>query len=320
MPTTPPQAAAIDALAADRGARLALVALITGALAIALSPIFVRAVLGEIGPTAAAFWRTALAVPLLWLWLAFEPRRQDEPAARPAGWGDYARLSAAGLFFAGDLIFWHLSIKHTTIANSTLLANFAPIYVALISFLLFGERFTRTFVAGLTLAIAGAAILMGGSLTVSPDNLLGDGLGIVTGLFYACYILTVGRLRARFSTATIMTWSAAGTSIFILPVALLSGETMIPATLFGWSMLFGLAVVTQFGGQSLIAYALAHLPASFSSVSLLIQPVAAAVLAWVIFAEPLGPIQVLGGAVVLTGIVLARRGSRRRPAAPAPAD
>jgi drug/metabolite transporter (DMT)-like permease len=287
-----------------------LVALIAGALTIALSPIFVRAVLGEVGPTAAAFWRTALAIPPLWLWLAMEPADDRSAARRPTGWHDYATLCAVSFFFAGDLILWHLSIKYTSIANSTLLANFAPIYVAALSFLLFGERFNRVFVAGLVLAIVGAAILMGDSLSVGTDHLVGDGLGLVTGMFYGCYILIVGRLRARFTAATIMTWTAIGTSLFILPVALLSGEPMIPGTLFGWSMLFGLAVVTQFGGQGLIAFALAHLPASFSSVSLLIQPVAAAVLAWAIFAEPLGATQVVGGAVVLTGIMLARRGSR----------
>ena len=62
--------------------------------------------------------------------------------------------------------------------------------------------------------------------------------------------------------------------------------------------------------QGLIAYALAHLPAAFSSVSLLLQPVMAAIFAWLLLAEPLSPLQFAGGAVVLAGIYLARRGSR----------
>ncbi|MEO3434783.1 DMT family transporter [Inquilinus sp. CAU 1745] len=303
----------------DRTARIAFALLLTGALSIALSPIFVRSVLSEIGPTAAAFWRPALAIPVLWVWMALEPRNPGagkRVARRPSSARDYGTLLLAGAFFAGDLIFWHLSIKYTSVANSTLLANVAPIYVALLSFLLFKERFSRVFVAGLALAVSGAVVLMGDSLSVGAGHLLGDSFGLITGLFYAAYILTVGRLRAHFSTATIMTWSAIATSLMVLPVALLSGETLIPQTLFGWSMVLGLAIITHAGGQSLIAYALAHLPASFSSVSLLVQPVAAAVLAWIIFGEALGPAQILGGAIVLGGISLARRGSSAKPTPP----
>lgn len=315
MSETQPNLTASSALAHRGVARHAFVALVAGALAIGLSPIFVRAVLAEVGPNSIAFWRTALAVPLLWLWLMIEPAPAPSSNGRPVSWRDYATLLLAGVCFAGDLVLWHLSIRHTTIANSTLLANFAPIFVALASFLLFGEKFSRTFVGGLILAVGGAALLMADSVSVSTDHLLGDALGLGAALFYGSYIITIGRLRARFTTARIMTWTAICTSVLVLPAAYLSGESIMPATLFGWSMLLGLAVVTQFGGQSLIAFALAHLPASFSSVSLLIQPVAAAVLAWAVFAEPQGPVQIVGGTVVLAGIMLARRGSRAKPAA-----
>lgn len=292
---------------ADRTARIALIALLAGALGIAFSPIFVR--VSELGPTATAFWRVAFAVPALAVWMRLEP--DDGPRARrPSTPFDYLRLIAVGLFFAGDLACWHWSIKYTSIANATLLANFAPIFVAPLSWLLFKERFTRTFVLGLALAIAGAIVLMGQSLRLSMDALFGDALGLVTAMFYAGYILTVGRLRTEFSTATIMTWSGAVTALALLPLAILSGESLVAGTAAGWAILLGLALFSHAGGQSLIAYALAHLPASFSSVSLLLQPAAAAVLAWALLGEPLGPWQAAGAGVVLLGILLARRGSR----------
>ncbi|WP_448190057.1 DMT family transporter [Azospirillum sp. sgz301742] len=292
---------------ADRTARIALIALLAGALGIAFSPIFVR--LSELGPTATAFWRVGFAVPALYAWTRFE--RTDGPRSRrPSTRSDYSRLTLVGLFFAGDLAFWHWSIKFTSVANATLLANFAPIFVAPVSWLLFKERFTRTFVAGLVLAVAGAVVLMGQSLHLSMDALFGDALGLVTAMFYAGYILTVGRLRTEFSTATIMTWSGVVTALALLPIALLSGESLIAGTAYGWAVLLGLALFSHAGGQSLIAYALAHLPASFSSVSLLLQPAAAAVLAWALLGEPLGPWQAAGAAIVLLGILLARRGTR----------
>jgi drug/metabolite transporter (DMT)-like permease len=306
-------AGALRAVAADRAWRTAFVVLMLGATAIACAPIFVR--LSEAGPTATAFWRVCLAAPVLWLVLAARG-----PAAgartRPAGPGDVARLSLAGAFFAGDLIFWHWSMQFTSVANATLLANFAPIFVTLGAWALFKERVTRTFLTGGGLALAGATLLMADSVTLGVDTLFGDGLGLVTAVFYGGYILTIGWLRARFATLTIMAWSTTATAVVVLPVAALSalsGEAFLPGTAAGWLVLLGLACVSHVGGQGMIAYALAHLPAAFSSVSLLVQPVLAAVFAWVLLAEPLGPLQALGGAIVLTGIALARRGAPRRP-------
>src|SRR5207253_2530797 len=100
----------------------ALGALLLGAAFIALSPIFVR--LSEAGPTATAFWRVALAVPPLWiLALCFRGAQGNTVS------GVKLLLLAAGAAFAGDLAFWHLSIKHTSVANATLLANLAAPFV-----------------------------------------------------------------------------------------------------------------------------------------------------------------------------------------------
>jgi drug/metabolite transporter (DMT)-like permease len=99
------------------------------------------------------------------------------------------------------------------------------------------------------------------------------------------------------------------TAAILLPVALASGEALLPATAPGWWKLLGLAWISHAAGQGLIAYALAKLPAAFTSVGLLLQPVMAAIFAWLLLAEPLSALQVVGGVIVLTGILLARRGS-----------
>ena len=218
--------------------------------------------------------------------------------------------SAAGLFFAFDLAVWHLSITITSVANATLLANFAPIFVTLGAWLWFGQRFHLTFILGMATALAGATILIGISFRLSLQHLLGDALGLVTAVFYAGYILAVKELRDDFSSATVLLWSGAVSSITLLPIALLSGEGLVAFTARGWAVLISLALLSQVAGQGLITYALAHLPAAFSSVGLLLQPAVAAALAWIILDEPVGLWQSLGGAVVLSGIVLARRGSR----------
>jgi drug/metabolite transporter (DMT)-like permease len=295
------------AAATDRPvvAGFALASLLGGAACIALSPIFVR--VSETGPTATAFWRVALAVPVLWLLAAVPPR-----AAAP--WAGARRLwrlmLAAGLAFAGDLAFWHTSIKLTTVANSTLLANLASLFVTVAVWLIWGRRPRGLFLAGLAAALTGVAMLVRTSADFSPTALAGDALGVVTALFYAWYLLAIKGLRGRGATTLpLMAVTSSVTAAILLPIALAAGEPMLPATGVGWAKLFGLALISHAAGQGLIAYALAHLPAAFSSVSLLFQPVMAAALAWILLGEPLVPLQIAGGAIVLTGIYLARRAS-----------
>jgi drug/metabolite transporter (DMT)-like permease len=279
----------------------ALAALLAGGCAIAFAPIFVR--VSDVGPTASAFWRVLLALPILWAWAL---------AARSAGDGG-ARFSMplvlAGLCFAGDLGVWHVSILFTSVANATLLANLAPIFVAVGGWFLFRQRVTPLFLAGMVTAMAGAFVLVGPSFAAGGRQLLGDALGVLTAAFYGGYFLAIKHLRDSRSTAAIMAGSTTVTAAVLLPVALATGETLLPASAAGWLVLIGLALVCQVGGQSLIAYAMAHLPASFSAVSLLIQPVMATLYAWALLGEGVGAAQLVGGAIVLAGIYVARRGS-----------
>ena len=280
--------------------RLAVAALLVGAAAIAFSPIFVR--LSELGPVATAFYRLALGwIPIgLWVAVNARPRRQEHRC--PA---DYALLLLPGLFFALDLATWHWSITLTTVANATLLANLAPVFVTLGAWLLFGERFSRSFLVGLTLALLGLLLLSGASIGRGGDYFLGDLIGLSTAFFYGAYILTVSRLRRRFSASVIMLWSSVVGALLLWPVAWFSGEVLTGLSVAGWLTLLGLAWFSHAGGQGAIAYALAHLPASYSSVLLITQPLFAAVIAWFLFGEILTPGQQLGAAVVMTGLVLA---------------
>ncbi len=283
--------------------QVAFLCLLAGGCAIAFAPILVR--LSDTGPVASAFWRTALAVPLLWTWLAWAP---DGPA--PAVPISRRALVAAGLFFAADLGVWHWSIVYTSVANSTLLANLAPIFVTLAGWLFWKQAVTRTFLAGMVLALAGMFVLVGPSFSTGGTRLAGDALGALTAVFYAGYMLAIKSARdAHASTVRLMAWSTAITAIALLPVAYFSPQPMLPSSAGGWLVLLGLAVVSQILGQGLIAYAFAHLPASLSSVSLLIQPVMATLFAWILFHEQVGAAQFIGGAVVLAGIWIARRGS-----------
>jgi drug/metabolite transporter (DMT)-like permease len=291
-----------------RPGRLALPALLGGAIAIGFSPIFVR--LSELGPVATGFYRLLLALPLLWLWMRFEARLA--PAKRRAARATPLAalpIAFAGALFAGDILFWHWSITYTTVADATLFANFAPVIVTIGAWLYLGERITGQFLAGMTLAMVGAALLVNASAALGARYVLGDGLGIITACFFGSYVVAVARLRDRYRASTIMFWSSAVTCVLLLAATLVSGENLLPASQKSWLVLLALAWISQAMGQGLIAYALGHLPASLSALAILIEPVTAALLGWVWLGEALGVLQGIGGVIVLAGIAVARRAS-----------
>jgi len=291
----------------EAASRLALPALLVGAVAIALSPIFVR--LSEVGPSATAFWRVALALPVLIL-LQLAAARRRGGRLLPQRTADFGRLVLCGLLFAGDLAFWHWSIRLTSVANATLFANFAPLIVTLASWLFLGQRFSRPFLVGLALALGGAWLLMGDSLNFARDHIAGDALGIVTALFYGAYLISVGILRGRFGTFAVMFWSSLFSALALIPVTVLSGESFLPESAYGWAVLFGLGLICQAAGVSLITFALRHLATAYGAVSLMVQPIAAMVFGWLILSEAMRSGQMAAAAVVLAGILLA---SRRPP-------
>ncbi|MCA1367947.1 DMT family transporter [Bradyrhizobium sp. BRP14] len=281
-----------------------MAALLIGGAAIGGSPIFVR--LSEVGPMATAFWRVALALIPLVVWSQLRNgAATDKPPQRLS---DYALLVLPGVLLAIDLGAWHLSLTMTSVANATLLANVAPVFVTLASWALFRSPVSGIFVAGLATAIIGVVVLKGGPAALGGGDLAGDGIAIIAAMFYAGYILAIGRLRSRFSTNRIMLWSTASAAACMLPMALFTEPSLLPPSAFGWAMLIGLAFVSHAGGQVAITYALAYLPPAFSSLTLLLQPVVAALLAWGLLSEPVGLMQAIGGAIVLIGILIARRG------------
>jgi len=291
-------------------ARVPLFALLLGACCIGLAPIFPKwafdierasGVAQPLGIIAAGFWRMALATPVLWLLLV---QRPPEPAL---GSRDRWLLLLPGLAFAADMAAWHKSFEYTSVANSTLLANFATIVVSLTGWVALGERITGQLIAGALLALLGAGVLLGVDFSVGSDPLLGDGLALLAACFYASYLLAIKRLRARFSTARIMAYNTVVSALGLLLIAFVLGEGLWPHDPRAWWLLVALALVAQVGGQGLITYSMAHLPASFASIALLVQPVVAAAVSWVLFDQALGPLQLAGGVLVLAGVTLAGR-------------
>ncbi|MBX6425440.1 MAG: DMT family transporter [Variibacter sp.] len=283
----------------QRRRALAFAALLFGAIGMGASPVFVR--LADVGPHASAFWRTFLALPFLWAWARLEAAKGRAP--RGAGLG---AVLLSGVFFAGDLFFWHLSILATTVANATFLATTSPIWVAAGAWLVLSERIGVRMLAGLALCIAGGFALIGESYALVPQRVRGDVYGLATAVFFGAYVLAMRAARAGYGAARLIFLSTAVTAACLFAIALAFDRPLLPRSLAGAAALLALALVSQVGGQGLLSVALGTLPATFSSLVIFLEAIAAATFGWVVLGEALGWTQALGGVLILAGIFTAR--------------
>jgi len=279
----------------------AVAVLVLGACVIGFSPILVR--LTQTGPAAAAFWRLSCALPLLALTALRTQGRIERPSSLAV---------AAGVMFALDLGFWHYGVTYTSVANATVLSNLTPVVVTAFAWIFLKERARPLFVLAVAVAVGGAW-LMASQHAGAPglDPPLGDALSASTALWYALYLLAIGQARKREAAGVLMFWSSVVGAPLVLAAALLLRERILPLGASGWAACIALGLV-HFAGQGSIAWAMGRLPTPTASVVVLVQPVVAAVLGWALFGEVMGPLQALGGAVALSGVVLAQAAADKK--------
>ena len=277
-------------------ALLPLIVLVCSAVVLSLAPILVR--LTETGPAAAGLWRFIFALPLLFL---LTHRPGGEGVGRPSKW-----MALAGLFFFLDLSFWHYGIVMTSVANATVLCNLTPVVVTLFAWIVLKERPRAVFLLALAFAMIGAfAMAAGADGGQGTDPLLGDLFSLSVALWYAGYFLAVKAARNTAGAARVMLWSTAIPIPLMLAACLALGESVIPATAAGWAACVGLGVM-HVAGQGGVAWALGRVSAAMTAVVILIQPVVAAILGWLVFGETMTAVQMVGGAVVLAAVVMAQ--------------
>jgi drug/metabolite transporter (DMT)-like permease len=282
----------------SRDGLIAFAALVIGALAMGLSPTFVR--LADVGPFTSAFWRVFLALPALYAWMRLS-ERDDGPRA------SFSRATIlCGLAFTGDLLFWHLSILSTSVANATFFATTAPIWVVAFGWLLFRQKAKPRMLFGLALCIAGGGALLTRSLQIRLGGAIGDLEGAATGVFFGLYFLAVQAARRNAGAARVTFESSVITAAALFAVAAVFERRLAPHTVSGVLALLGMSWISHAGGQGLLAVALGRLPATFSSLVIFLEAIAAASFAWAFLGEPVASVQAMGGVLILAGIYVAR--------------
>ncbi|HEY1808978.1 MAG TPA: DMT family transporter [Acidobacteriaceae bacterium] len=279
--------------------RTATLALATGVVAIAWSAIFVR--WAHMPGLASAFYRVLFAALVLWPFLL--ARRERIQVTRPV----IATALLGGVFFAGDIGLYNIAVNHTSAANATFLGNNAPVFVGLITWALTRRRPALRFWTALAIALIGAVLIVAVDHRRLASASAADGLAVIASFNFALFLIVTERVRGACDSVTLVTLSASASAVTLLIVALLGHVSLaIP----GWpafASILGLVFVCQIVGYFSLTYALGHLPATTTSVTMLGVAPLTAVFALVLFGERQSPLQILGDILILLGIWLANR-------------
>jgi len=282
--------------------------LFIGAALISLSPVWVRLV--DVSPTTSGFYRVLIGGAALVIFLLATKRRLH--FSRRA----WCLLTVASFFLLLDLWFWHRSILYIGPGLATLLANF-QVFIMMIAGIIFLREIPRPAqMIAVPLALLGLAMIVGFEWESLPqDYQLGIILGLLTAVAYACYLLTLRKIRER-STFRVPTREMAVVSIFCAAMMALTvfaegGSLVIPGYEdLGW--LVGYGVLSHCMGWLFIASSLSEVTSVEAGLALLLQPSLSFVWDVLFFDRPMAAIEFVGAGITLVAIYLGSRSSSKQ--------
>ena len=212
-------------------------------------------------------------------------------------------VAVAAVFFATDLIAWHLGIHMTKLGNATLFGNMGSFAFAIWGLWMARRLPSVVQAAALVLAAVGSALLLGSSAELSAQNFRGDLLALLAGFLYAGYLIAVQHARGDLQPLPLLFLASAFGAAILLPVSLALGETIIPAD---WTFVLVLALSSQVIGQGLLVYAIGKFSPLVVGLVLLTQPAISALAGWLAYGEALTTLDFIGAGAIATALVLVR--------------
>ena len=262
----------------------------------------------ELGSNAITFYRLSIGTIFFSLWQLKNwvlQRNSPSPGSPSVELVDLGFLLLAGMSFSASLIIWSWSMTETSIANATLLNNMLPLFTTLGGWLFLAQQFSRRFLIGMAIALAGVIAIGVGDFQIPENHLIGDSAALLSAVLSAAYLLSLEQLRNKFNTPWIMLWSCLIGALFAFIMMISTESQWFPPSLSTGIAVVSLGLVSQCLGLGLLTFSLSRFSSAVVSVSLLAVPILTAILAWFFFAEPLSLVNSATFFVVLIGIYLA---------------
>lgn len=301
-----------------------LLVLFLGILVVSTSSVFIRFAQQEVASIVIAAYRLSLAALIL-LPIVLTRHREELLHLRRRQW---VLIVLSGVFLAFHFATWITSLEYTSVASSAVLVTTTPLWVALLSPIVLGERLTRDVAVGMAVALAGGALValseaceMGSAGMVclpltaffQGEASWGNFLALAGAWMASAYLLVGRSLRPSMSLVVYIFTVYGTAAIALVVMALVSGQPVSGFSPAAYLFLLALAVGPQLLGHTSFNYSLAYLPAAYVSVALLGEPIGSTILAMILLKESPSPLEVIGGAIILIGIYLASRRPAEEP-------
>jgi drug/metabolite transporter (DMT)-like permease len=289
----------------------AYIVTLIGIAAVSMGSIFIRLAQAEEVPS---LFIAAARLTLAALILTPFALRRHANEIRQLGRQDLLLAGLSGLFLAGHFATWVLSLEYTSVLISVVLVNTHPLWVALLEVVFLRARLAKLVIAGLFIGITGGLIVAlsgGDAIAIGQNPLLGSGLALAGAVTVAVYF-TIGRkLRGSLSLLAYIWLVYSSAALILLVVVLLMGIPITGYSPVAYLWLLAMALIPQLMGHTSFNYVLKFFPATYVSIATQLEPAVSAAVAFFLFSEAPAPVQILGSAIILAGVVLATLGQNR---------
>lgn len=270
------------------------IALIIGIVCISIFPVLVK--LNYTPGLISAFYRMAIALSIILPYVLFT-KQLEIPDRRTL-----LLTVICGICFGSDVAVWNIAIQESTATQASFLTNLSPVWVGIGTFFFLKPKPSINFWIGTLIALLGMVTLVGFKFFAHLSFDIGFSFGVLSGVFYAIYILISKEVLAKISVVNFMTLSLISSSLFLGILSYALGEPFNGFSNIGWFVLVIQGLVCQLLAWLSISYSTQHMRATRVSLSLLAQAILAAILAWIFLNELITPQMILGGIILLFGI------------------
>lgn len=288
-----------------------------GILAVSSASIFIKFAQQEAASIVIAGYRLGVSAVILAPIAIFRHKDRLKNLTR----GERSMAILSGFLLAVHFGTWIKSLEFTTVASSVVLVTTTPLWVAVLSPFTIKEPISKTVVIGLILALFGTLIIGIGDVCsfaaeiicppisnfIEGDAFIGDILAIIGAWSAAGYVIIGRKLRKNLSLTPYIFLVYGMAAIVLIILVLFSGKEYAGFEIETYIWLILLALFPQLIGHSAFNWALGFLPAAFVAISLLGEPIASTVLAYVFLDEIPGWLQILGAIFIFCGILIASK-------------
>ena len=274
-------------------------AILVSILAVSTASILIR--MSEAPPITIASYRMVLSTLIL---APFYVRRGGLQGFREMDGRRRLSLVGVGVILAIHFASWITSLSLTSVASSVIFVHIDPIFVALVSHFILGEKVTRRTAIGVAVAFVGTTLIAMGDMDAGAGNIYGDALALVGGIMLGIYILGGRHLRQSLNLISYVTPVYATAAVVLVGASTVLGAPLVGYPSSEYVIFLAIAIVPMIFGHTVYNWALRYVSAPIVSLSLLGEPVGASFLAYLLLGELPNQLVILGGVVTLSGILL----------------